>query len=98
MRHSPLLLALAAVLCSTPAALAQETPPPAPTPPPSDAPALPAPAPEPAPAPSPPPPPPPEPTPAAAPAPAAAEPPAGFSDGTAFLRSPHRQFWLLPNG
>src|SRR5690242_10644539 len=52
-----------------------------------------APVPEPIPAPPPPPPPP-----AAAPPAAAPEPLAGFSDGTAFLRSADNQFQLFPNG
>src|SRR4051794_10273675 len=96
----PVCLALTLVLPHT--AAAQEPPPstppaepaPPPAPPPPPAPAPPA---EPA-----PPPPPAEPMPAASPAAAAPapsnEPLAGFSDGTAFLRSADGEFVLLPNG
>jgi len=85
-------------------------PPPAPPPPPPEPAALPAAEPVPVvptpppPQPSPPPPEPPAPPPVAAPpaaetpAPASAEPLAGFSDGTAFLRSPDNDFVLFPGG
>jgi phosphate-selective porin len=97
----PLLMILPTVwlLSSGQPALAQQPAPPAASaPPPASAP--PALAPPPAEAPPLPNPPPPPPPPPPAPAPAAdlGEPLAGFSDGTAFLRSPDNEFIFFPNG
>jgi hypothetical protein len=106
MRHAPTLpIVLGSLLVCSAGAFAQEpAPPPSEPAPPIAAPPLPPPPPEPA-----PPPPPPagepapapmaSPEPAPAPAPTASnEPLAGFSDGTAFLRSSDGNFVLLPNG
>jgi phosphate-selective porin OprO and OprP len=85
MKYTALLAALGTLGFAAPS-FAQEPPPPPPPPPsPEVAPVPPA---EPL-------PPPPAPPPPAAPAP---EPLAGFSDGTAFLRSADGEFVLLPNG
>jgi hypothetical protein len=102
MKHRRLLPACLglALICPS-VALAQEPPPP---PPPPAEPAPPPPPAEPAPPPPEPLPPTPPEQPAPPPAPPAAEPAtggeplAGFSDGTAFLRSPDGEFVLLPNG
>jgi hypothetical protein len=82
MKYTALLAALGALGLAAPS-FAQEPPPPPPSPEVAPVP------------PAQPPPPPPAPPPPAVPAPEAL---AGFSDGTAFLRSADGEFVLLPNG